>query len=541
MFFENNNVWISSNLMLDSSCIIITWNTSSKNHDSLLFFFSKLDSENAYGEYNVTSKQAFETKRPECIEEDVRKTWFSNKPLTEQMAWMVISRKKRSYPDFSKSAQEISFSGVKVIGGSMTSPVTFVCHWELAKLIDELKVSFQFETKRMIIAKECKLETGNGTGFTLESSFDSLHENIIVHKTDRTLVILLNMKWNPKIYKNNGKTKKLDRGTAQDTGFDNVGCLSTYCLQFDVDNEELHSEIELFLTRLICCGFHITYAELQTKLPEPYFDISLPNNFDLEYAWKCVHSLGSKVVDHLTYEVKNQIECLSQKTELLTQLLHNLAVKVIEKPFFNFKDELDLLMAKSPITVENEVPSHFYMVGRMILTPTKTVFLPKEPVFQNRILREYGPDFFIRVVYRDEDFDKMNTVQSCLLDDVLKIMKQFLKDGFRIGNRHYEFLGCSNSQLREHSFWFFHPHDDITSESIRNNSGEFSKDRCVASYVSRFGLCFSSTRRTVDVDENCLIYDDDVKKDEYCFTDGIGRISTKLAKKVTNFSLHYCT
>ena len=100
----------------------------------------------------------------------------------------------------------------------------------------------------------------------------------------------------------------MDRGTAQDTGFDNVGCLSTYCLQFDVDNEELHSEIELFLTRLICCGFHITYAELQTKLPEPYIDISLPNNFDLEYAWNCVHSLGFKVVDHLTYEVKNQIK-----------------------------------------------------------------------------------------------------------------------------------------------------------------------------------------------------------------------------------------
>lgn len=91
----------------------------------------------------------------------------------------------------------------------MTSPVTFVCHWGLhvAKLIDELKVSFQFETKRIIIAKECKLETGNGTSFTLESSFDSLHENIIVHKTDRTLVILLNMKWNSKIHKNNGKLR----------------------------------------------------------------------------------------------------------------------------------------------------------------------------------------------------------------------------------------------------------------------------------------------------------------------------------------------
>lgn len=105
----------------------------------------------------MTCEQEFETKRPECIEEDVRKTWFSNKPLIEKMAWLVISRKKRFYPDFSKSVQELSFSGVNVIGGSMASPVTFVCHWKIAKLIDELKVSFQFETKRIIIAKEFKL------------------------------------------------------------------------------------------------------------------------------------------------------------------------------------------------------------------------------------------------------------------------------------------------------------------------------------------------------------------------------------------------
>lgn len=280
---------------------------------------------------------------------------------------------------------------------------------------------------------------------------------------------------------------------------------------------------------------------MQTQLPEPCFDISLPNNFELEYAWKCVHSIGFRVIDHLTYEVKNQIECFSQKTEFLTQLLHNLAIKVIEKPFFNFKDEFHLLKTKSPITdaVQYDVLSHYYIVGRMILTPTKTLFLPKEPVFQNRILREYGADFFIRVVYRDEDFEKMNTVQSCLLDDILKRMKQFFKDGFRISNRHYEFLGCSNSQLREHSFWFFHPHDGITSDSIRNSSGELLTDRCVASYVSRFGLCFSSTRRTVDVDEKCWSYGDDVKKDEHCFTDGIGRISTKLAEKVSIFSV-YC-
>lgn len=39
----------------------------------------------------------------------------------------------------------------------------------------------------------------------------------------------------------------------------------------------------------------------------------------------------------------------------------------------------------------------------------------------------------------------------------------------------------------------------------------------------------------MDVDENCLIYDDDVKKDEYCFIDGIGCILIKFVKKVMNF------
>lgn len=68
----------------------------------------------------------------------------------------------------------------------------------------------------------------------------------------------------------------------------------------------------------------------------------------------------------------------------------------------------------------------------------------------------------------------------------------------------------------------------------RKTFGELSTERCVASYVSRFGLCFSSTKKTVDVDKVCVQYTDDIQNDEYCFTDGIGRISTKLAEKVAN-------
>lgn len=62
-------------------------------------------------------------------------------------------------------------------------------------------------------------------------------------------------------------------------------------------------------------------------------------------------------------------------------------------------------------TTSIELPLHYSMVARMVLTPTKSFFLPKEPVFQNRLIRKYGEDFFIRVVLRDEDFDKVSNVQ----------------------------------------------------------------------------------------------------------------------------------
>lgn len=45
----------------------------------------------AYGKCNVTFEQAFHTTRPAYFKEDVHKTWFRNKPSTEQMACMVVS------------------------------------------------------------------------------------------------------------------------------------------------------------------------------------------------------------------------------------------------------------------------------------------------------------------------------------------------------------------------------------------------------------------------------------------------------------------
>lgn len=116
-----------------------------------IFLFLSLGFITAYGEYKLTFEQDFQTTQPASIEQDAYKTWFSYKPTTEMMAWMEVLREKRLYPDSAKSGKDVCFYSVRVIGGSMTSPVTFVRHWELE---ENMSVSFQFETSKITIKKD---------------------------------------------------------------------------------------------------------------------------------------------------------------------------------------------------------------------------------------------------------------------------------------------------------------------------------------------------------------------------------------------------
>lgn len=65
---------------------------------------------------------------------------------------------------------------------------------------------------------------------------------------------------------------------------------------------------------------------------------------------------------------------------------------------------------KLKIDYKNELLFYYFMVVRMVLIFIKFLFLFKELVFQNRIVCEYGEDYFIRVVFWDEDFEKISIV-----------------------------------------------------------------------------------------------------------------------------------
>lgn len=111
----------------------------------------------------------------------------------------------------------------------------------------------------------------------------------------------------------------------------------------------------------------------------------------------------------------------------------------------------------------------------------------------------------------------------------------------RPSNRRYEFLGYSMSSLRNRSTWFCTPFEwngiQVTADYIRANLGDFERvKRQPARYGARMAQAFTATDPSLVLKPEQIDLIEDVER-EYrgetvCFTDGVGKISMPLARKV---------
>ncbi|KAF5478837.1 hypothetical protein F2P56_005366 [Juglans regia] len=186
-------------------------------------------------------------------------------------------------------------------------------------------------------------------------------------------------------------------------------------------------------------------------------------------------------------------------------------------------------------------------IHRVQITPSKVYFGGPEVSLSNRVLRRYPEDIdnFLRVSFVDEDLDKIHSItlaprsSSANEDKRTRVYDRILstlRNGIVIGDKKFEFLAFSSSQVRENSVWMFASRPGLTAADIREWMGDFRDIRNVAKYGARLGQSFGSSRETVSVgiDEIKVIPDVEIKKGQvtYCFSDGIGKISEELARKV---------
>lgn len=186
-------------------------------------------------------------------------------------------------------------------------------------------------------------------------------------------------------------------------------------------------------------------------------------------------------------------------------------------------------------------------VHRVQVTPSRIYFCGPEVNLSNRVLRNFADDTdnFLRVSFLDENMDKLHLFDLISRSSIIDVERETklhqrvlstLKNGISIGDKKFEFLAYSSSQLRDNSVWMFASRKGLTAYDIRKWMGDFHEIRNVAKYAARLGQSFSSSRDTVSVGRNEIeiIPDIEFKRGEikYCFSDGIGKISYELAQEV---------
>lgn len=180
----------------------------------------------------------------------------------------------------------------------------------------------------------------------------------------------------------------------------------------------------------------------------------------------------------------------------------------------------------------------YFLCRTVTITPTKFILEGPLPERSNSVIRQYSqPENFLRVCFRDENGSMLRASRGLDISALLRTRYlPFLNKGLVISGRTFEFLGYSNSALKDHQAWFvcpFYKEELVNAASIRSNLGDFSKVKYIpARYMARIAQAFTSTQRSITVRRQQIRQRVDIERGGSCFTDGVGTISQSLAEEV---------
>ncbi|KAK3121279.1 hypothetical protein QOZ80_8BG0650010 [Eleusine coracana subsp. coracana] len=227
------------------------------------------------------------------------------------------------------------------------------------------------------------------------------------------------------------------------------------------------------------------------------------------------------------FDVCRRLHELQRKAATNTKLLRSLSSRGKPRDYYNVK------------------------VHSLVITPTRVYCRAPQVERSNRVIRHYHQvsDRFLRVTFTDEGMQLLTNnalyfhtapiVSDMMVPNLFKQktavyrrVQRILSRGFHMCGRKYSFLAFSSNQLKNRSAWFFADDGTTTAASIREWMGHFPSKN-VAKHAARMGLCFTSSYATVDMrPDEVNEFLEDVEHNGYNFSDGIGMISTELAKEV---------
>ncbi|CAF1186741.1 unnamed protein product [Rotaria sordida] len=181
------------------------------------------------------------------------------------------------------------------------------------------------------------------------------------------------------------------------------------------------------------------------------------------------------------------------------------------------------------------------------LTPLRFIFQPFEITTGSRALRNPkfgGPENFLLVHLREENNEQLRVSNKSIKER----LKKSMLDGINLLDKTFIYMGASTGQMKQMAFWFINLptcfKDIKEAHNVLGNN--FNDIKNIATYIARIGQYFSTTwpigiQLTLvtnkndirsNTGQNYVLRIDDIKRNNYCFTDGIGKISWGLAGRI---------
>jgi len=281
--------------------------------------------------------------------------------------------------------------------------------------------------------------------------------------------------------------------------------------------------------QIVCSDLRRVEAPLSLEDAQRHF---LGLDFKYYYPVLCLVSRkGRYLIGKLT---QPDLEFISrQNIPMYCEMLD----KTLKSRFEKIKIDIEKnLRYMTEYATNNSAGSSTVYVKSAVVTPLSIVFNYEILSPSNRVLRYFDPDKFLRVHIREEDGNQMfNSVDCKNIDYVYEYFRELMLNGIPVGLRKYFFLVMTTSQMKTQGSWFVTPYEKdgmmIGADYIKTWLGNFNSIKNIGKYAARIGLALSSTVDAGKIDYFLEV--DDIQRESYCFSDGIGLISLRQAKIVS--------
>ena len=439
-----------------------------------------------------------------------------------------------------------SFNVLEFSLGSFKSYEQFIRHYSLPN--EDLRVrtanfDCNFDESRISISFYSAIRSAHGTfsetKYIVESSFDDFDKYLVYKHSFSNVIVFLYIKNHFKCWsENEANFRKREVDLPWVKGKDYSRC-SVIKLCIKAGSQCTH-----FFDKMASCGFEIWLAN---KIQDSEPDCSLLKQIEqyyedgsCKYALKVLFSRGYKVLDKMNESLFTKVRKEIEDSMVNLVIYYFVRNIVDHHEFFDIDNGFEKckkVMAENELDLYHISLKNFVLVKSCIVMPTSVLFL--QPVFSrsNRVLRRFDNDNFIRLIVRDSDKSRFISTSYTVIESVACELKVSINKGIHVDGKRFSFLGCSNSQMRSHGCWLF----SGDCSNVRQWMGDLSNERCISKYMSRLGLFFTSSLSTnaVEIDPSTVVDIDDIvikthlEKLTYCFTDGIGKVSSELAQEVS--------